>query len=104
MPVVVTRGGKQVTEQVTLGHAAARVRKGGSLGISVPPGPACLTPYTVELGLGNEIGGPSAGLMFALGIIDKVGTTDLTDGRFIAGTGTITPTARSARSAASSSR
>jgi PDZ domain-containing protein len=39
--------------------------------------------------LGNEIGGPSAGMMFALGIIDKVGPRDLTGGRFIAGTGTI---------------
>jgi PDZ domain-containing protein len=29
--------------------------------------------------------------MFALGIMDKVGTSDLTAGRFIAGTGTITP-------------
>jgi PDZ domain-containing protein len=29
--------------------------------------------------------------MFALGIIDKVGTVDLTNGRFIAGTGEIDP-------------
>ena len=29
--------------------------------------------------------------MFALGIMDKVGTVDLTGGRFIAGTGTIDP-------------
>jgi PDZ domain-containing protein len=28
--------------------------------------------------------------MFALGIVDKVGTQDLTNGRFIAGTGEIT--------------
>ena len=32
--------------------------------------------------------------MFALGIMDKVGTVDLTDGRFIAGTGTIDPTGK----------
>jgi PDZ domain-containing protein len=88
VPVVVTRGGRQVTEQVTLGPPP-KGGKGGSLGISVPPTTACLTPYTVQLGLGNEIGGPSAGLMFALGIIDKVGKTDLTDGKFIAGTGTL---------------
>jgi PDZ domain-containing protein len=30
--------------------------------------------------------------MFALGIMDKVGSTDLTGGKFIAGTGTIDPT------------
>jgi PDZ domain-containing protein len=35
----------------------------------------------------GNIGGPSAGMMFALGIIDKLGHTDLTGGRFIAGTG-----------------
>ena len=89
VPVVVTRGGTQVSEQVTLGPPP-KGATGGSLGIEVPPAPACLTPYTVDLGLGNEIGGPSAGLMFALGIIDKVGKTDLTGGTFIAGTGTIT--------------
>ena len=62
-------------------------RKGGSLGITV--GTVCPTPFAVDLGLGNQIGGPSAGLMFALGIMDKVGSRDLTDGRFVAGTGTI---------------
>jgi PDZ domain-containing protein len=59
------------------------------LGVVVADG--CLAPFTVDLGLANEIGGPSAGLMFALGIMDKVGTVDLTGGRFIAGTGTIDP-------------
>ena len=37
----------------------------------------------------DEIGGPSAGLMFALGIVDKAGPEDLTGGRVIAGTGTV---------------
>ncbi|MCW2543491.1 MAG: Secreted protein [Frankiales bacterium] len=37
----------------------------------------------------SDIGGPSAGLMFALGIIDKLGPASLTGGRHIAGTGTI---------------
>jgi PDZ domain-containing protein len=61
--------------------------KGARLGITVADG--CLAPFEVDLGLGNQIGGPSAGLMFALGIMDKVGKVDLTKGRFIAGTGTI---------------
>jgi PDZ domain-containing protein len=96
VPVVVTRGaapnasGTQVTTQVTLGPPP-KDAKGASLGIIVSSEPVCLTPYTVDLGLGGEIGGPSAGLMFALGIIDKVGPANLTDGRFIAGTGTIDP-------------
>ncbi len=45
-------------------------------------------PFDVEINLG-DVGGPSAGLMFALGIVDKLGGTNLTGGRFIAGTGTI---------------
>jgi PDZ domain-containing protein len=37
-----------------------------------------------------DVGGPSAGLLFSLGIIDKLnGNGDLTGGRVIAGTGTI---------------
>jgi PDZ domain-containing protein len=39
----------------------------------------------------NDIGGPSAGLMLTLGIIDLVGPAPLVDGQFIAGTGTISP-------------
>jgi len=45
-------------------------------------------PFQVKISVG-DIGGPSAGLMFALGIIDKLTPGDLTDGRFVAGTGEI---------------
>ncbi len=45
-------------------------------------------PFTVKIKIGN-IGGPSAGLMFALGIIDKITPANLTGGKFIAGTGEI---------------
>lgn len=38
----------------------------------------------------KDVGGPSAGLMFALGIIDKLTPDSLTGGRKIAGTGEIT--------------
>ena len=65
---------------------------GATMGVGVTPAPQCLMPYEVDLGLGDKIGGPSAGLMFTLGIIDKIGDPkkyDLTQGRFIAGTGTI---------------
>jgi len=37
----------------------------------------------------QDIGGPSAGTMFAIGIIDKLTPRDLAKGRHIAGTGTI---------------
>lgn len=46
-------------------------------------------PFEITIDAGN-IGGPSAGLMFALGIVDLLGPDDLTGGRTIAGTGTIT--------------
>jgi len=45
-------------------------------------------PFKVTINIGN-VGGPSAGLMFALGIIDKVTPANLTGGKFIAGTGEI---------------
>jgi PDZ domain-containing protein len=45
-------------------------------------------PFKLKIDL-EEIGGPSAGLMFALGIVDKVREVDLTGGKIIAGTGTI---------------
>jgi Lon-like protease len=47
-------------------------------------------PFNVKINL-SGIGGPSAGLMFALGIIDKLTPDALTGGRFIAGTGEIDP-------------
>ena len=47
-------------------------------------------PFSVKFNI-SKIGGPSAGLMFALGIIDKLTTDNLTDGKFIAGTGEIEP-------------
>lgn len=65
----------------------AQGEKGARIGITV--GQQCFAPFEVDLGLGDQIGGPSAGLMFALGIIDKVGNTDLTKGAYIAGTGEI---------------
>jgi Lon-like protease len=46
-------------------------------------------PFEVKISVG-DIGGPSAGMMFSLGIIDKLTQLDLTAGRFIAGTGEIT--------------
>jgi PDZ domain-containing protein len=45
-------------------------------------------PFAVSISVG-DIGGPSAGLMFALGIIDKLTQDNLTNGKFIAGTGEI---------------
>ena len=45
-------------------------------------------PFEVMIQL-NNVGGPSAGQMFALGIIDKLTTGKLNGGDHVAGTGTI---------------
>lgn len=47
-------------------------------------------PFSVKVNLKN-VGGPSAGLIFSLSMIDKLTKEDLVRGRNIAGTGTIEP-------------
>ena len=46
--------------------------------------------FEIEFGV-TGVGGPSAGTMFAVGIIDKLTPGALTQGKIIAGTGTIDP-------------
>lgn len=48
-------------------------------------------PFDVKIQLEN-VGGPSAGQMFALGIVDKLTPGSLTGGKHVAGTGTIDDT------------
>ena len=57
-----------------------------SIGISI--GPGINPPYDFDFGVA-EVGGPSAGLMLSLGIIDELTENDLSGGKTIAGTGTI---------------
>jgi PDZ domain-containing protein len=87
VPAVISSNGRNETVSLTL---AAPETAGGlpRIGISLIEG--CLPPFKVTLGLPG-IGGPSAGLMFSLGILDKIGQDDLTHGKVIAGTGTIDP-------------
>ena len=47
-------------------------------------------PFTIDFTL-EDVGGPSAGLMFSLGIVDKLTEDNLANGKHIAGTGTIDP-------------
>jgi Lon-like protease len=73
------------TTTVTLG--TNKDRDYGFLGVAVLDAP--WADFTIDFNLAN-IGGPSAGLMFSLAVIDKLTTGDLNDGKFVAGTGTIT--------------
>jgi len=56
--------------------------------VGIVPTLVYVSPIDVQISLGN-VGGPSAGLMFALSIVDKLTPGALTDGRSVAGTGTI---------------
>lgn len=63
-------------------------RPGGALGMRLADHLALPVDVRIDTG---EIGGPSAGLMLALGILDRLDPADLTGGAVIAGTGTLGP-------------
>ncbi len=86
-PVTLTIDRKGQTKTVTINTKDI----GGEPVVGVDLGsPTYVFPFSVKINL-SDIGGPSAGLMFALGIIDKLSPNNLTGGRFIAGTGEIEP-------------
>jgi len=88
IPVSFRRGdGPPQEGTITLGSREGVAT--GVLGIYPDVRPVDPTEITISLG---DIGGPSAGLMFSLGIVDDLTPGDLTGGRFVAGTGTITST------------
>ncbi len=60
----------------------------GTAQIGIFIDPSFEFPVDVKISI-DDIGGPSAGTMFALGIIDKMTPEDETGGKDIAGTGTI---------------
>ncbi|NJP79664.1 PDZ domain-containing protein, partial [Streptomyces sp. AA8] len=75
-----------VEQDVTLTTTKASDDKRALVGIQA--GTDHTFPFTINIKLA-DVGGPSAGLMFALGIVDKLTPGDLTGGKFVAGTGTI---------------
>jgi PDZ domain-containing protein len=79
------RDGKDGATEIVAGKATDDPRR-AALGVSVSQEQP--HPFSISIAL-DKIGGPSAGLMFALGIIDKIEPEDLTGGMFVAGTGTI---------------
>ncbi|MEU6012988.1 PDZ domain-containing protein [Streptomyces sp. NPDC047515] len=74
------------TRKITITTAKAPKENRAIVGIQA--GTDHTFPFRIDIKLA-DVGGPSAGLMFSLGIIDKLTPTDLTGGKFIAGTGTI---------------
>lgn len=59
--------------------------------VGITPGLTHEFPFEVDVNLADNIGGPSAGLMLALAVYDTLTPGPLTEGRKIAGTGTIGP-------------
>jgi PDZ domain-containing protein len=84
VPITVERKGKPVTVQVT------PTEKDGHKLIGVTLGLGYTFPFKVSVNISDAIGGPSAGLMFALSIYDTLTPGSLTAGGTVAGTGTIT--------------
>jgi Lon-like protease len=83
--LTVERKGAVRTVRLTTENVGNRPVVGVQLG-----SPTYKFPFSVKINLA-DVGGPSAGLMFALGIVDKLTPGNLTGGRFIAGTGEIRP-------------
>lgn len=83
-PVTVTVRRAGATKELTL----KPVKKDGAYVLGVLLKNDFDFPFTPAFNLQN-VGGPSAGMMFALGILDEIEPGDLTGGRSIAGTGTI---------------
>lgn len=73
------------TARITLGETTDRDY--GYVGIAVLQAP--WAPFVIDFNLAN-VGGPSAGLMFSLAVVDKLTAGELNGSKFIAGTGTIT--------------
>jgi len=78
----VRRGDESLTVEVTTEPSPDDSSK-ARIGISLGP------PVDVNIKLAQDIGGPSAGLVFSLAIYDLLTPGSLTGGRFVAGTGTI---------------
>jgi PDZ domain-containing protein len=85
IPMVVERQGAQLEVQVQL---AERDDEPGVAMVGVVLRRLVEAPFSLSLEEG-DVGGPSAGLMHALAIIDVLTEGDLTKGHVVAGTGTI---------------
>lgn len=76
------------TQDVTITTATSEDSGAKRAIVGISAGTDHTFPFTIDIKLA-DVGGPSAGLMFALGIYDKLTPGSLTGGKFVAGTGTI---------------
>lgn len=80
---VVRRKGQEISVKVTPREVD------GNQKIGIQLGPGFSFPFDVSVNIGDNIGGPSAGLMFSLAIYDTLTPGSLTGGKVVAGSGTI---------------
>ncbi|WP_026918461.1 YlbL family protein [Gordonia shandongensis] len=88
--VTLQRGPRRLVESVTLGRGSTPKkgeRERGTLGVTIMPMSADPN-VNIRFNVG-QIGGPSAGLMLTLSLIDYMTPGDLSHDTFVAGTGTI---------------
>ncbi|MGW2230866.1 YlbL family protein [Streptomyces formicae] len=81
------KAGKEPTRTEDVKMTTEKAKDGRAV-VGIEAGTDHTFPFTIDIKLA-DVGGPSAGLMFALGIVDKLTPEDLTGGKFVAGTGTI---------------
>lgn len=79
---------RENTEQTATITLAARPDDANKGYLGLTPTEGARPPMEVSFNLA-DIGGPSAGLMFSLALIDKLTPGELDGGKFVAGTGTI---------------
>ncbi|MFF8654788.1 YlbL family protein [Streptomyces huasconensis] len=82
------KSGKKATRTENITITTKKADSGDRAVVGIEAGTDHTFPFTIDIKLA-DVGGPSAGLMFALGIVDKLTPKDLTGGKFVAGTGTI---------------
>ncbi|MGY2702548.1 YlbL family protein [Nocardioides sp. HB32] len=85
---VVRRDDERTTVQVTPDTVDGKPQVGIQVGTEAKPD----LPVDVTININPGIGGPSAGLMFSLGIYDTLTPGSLTGGETVAGTGTMDAT------------
>ncbi|WP_030780964.1 PDZ domain-containing protein [Streptomyces sp. NRRL S-920] len=82
------KSGKEPTRTEDITMTTKKADRADRAIVGIQAGTDHTFPFTIDIKLA-DVGGPSAGLMFALGIVDKLTPDDLTGGKFVAGTGTI---------------
>lgn len=81
--ITVRRAGRKETYEIAPVDVEGDPRVGVEVGVDYD------FPFDVHINVGDDIGGPSAGLMFALAVYDTLTPGSLTGDKIVAGTGEI---------------